>query len=95
MAFMVMCCPVLPGESACLECMAMGTIEEKPPIPALGAVAGVIGSLQAMEAVKYVLGAGDLLTGKLLTYDALRVQFRVIQLPGRAADCGVCGKLGA
>lgn len=33
---------------------------------------GVIGSLQAMEAVKYILGVGDLLTGYLLTYDALK-----------------------
>lgn len=36
----------------------------------IGAMGGVIGSLQAMEAIKYILGVGDLLTGSLLTYDA-------------------------
>ena len=54
-------------------------------------ICGVIGSLQAMEAVKYLLGTGELLTGKLLTYDALRAQFRTVRLPERVADCEVCG----
>ena len=55
----------------------------------IGAVAGVIGCLQAMEAVKYITGAGDLLTGRLLTYDALKMQFRTIRLP-RDSHCAVC-----
>ena len=38
----------------------------------MGAVAGTIGSLQAMEAVKYIIGEGDLLTGRMLVYDALK-----------------------
>lgn len=36
---------------------------------------GVIGSLQAMEAIKYIIGQGELLTGYLLTYDALKWNF--------------------
>ena len=51
---------------------------------------GVIGSLQAMEAVKYIIGKGDLLTGRLLTYDALTMTFRTIKLP-KNHDCPVCG----
>ena len=39
---------------------------------------GVIGSLQAMEAIKYILGVGELLTGYLLTYDALKMEFRKV-----------------
>lgn len=90
----------VPGKGPCYRCIfkdppPQGAVPSAKQAGILGAVCGVIGSLQAMEAVKYVLGAGDLLTGKFLTYDALRVQFRVIQLPGRAADCGVCGKLDA
>ena len=51
---------------------------------------GVIGSLQATEAIKYLLGMGELLTDSLLTYDALRMDFR--RLPaGRRADCALCG----
>ena len=56
----------------------------------LGVLAGVIGSLQATEAIKYLLGLGDLLTGTLLTYDALRMDFRKVGL-NRNPDCPLCG----
>lgn len=55
----------------------------------IGAMAGVIGCLQAMEAVKYITGAGELLTGYLLTYDALKNDFRKIKIP-RDKNCGIC-----
>lgn len=55
----------------------------------IGAMAGVIGCLQAMEAVKYITGAGELLTGYLLTYDALKNDFRKIKLP-LDEDCAIC-----
>ncbi len=58
----------------------------------LGAVAGVIGTLQAVEAVKYLLNTGDLLTGCLLTYDGLKAEFRKIKLPEKVNDCPVCIK---
>ena len=51
---------------------------------------GVIGSLQAMEAIKYIIGVGDLLTGYLLTYDALTMKFRKVKLP-RDPHCAICG----
>jgi molybdopterin/thiamine biosynthesis adenylyltransferase len=54
-------------------------------------MAGVIGCLQALEAVKFLTGAGELLTGKLLTYDALTNNFRTVKLPHRVPDCPVCG----
>ena len=57
----------------------------------IGAMGGVIGSLQAMEAIKYILGQGDLLTGYLLTYDALKMEFRKIKLP-TDKNCAVCGE---
>ncbi|MCC8097918.1 MAG: adenylyltransferase, partial [Eubacterium sp.] len=58
----------------------------------IGAMGGVIGSLQAMEAVKYILGKGDLLTGYLLTYNALTMEFRKVKLPKKVKDCPVCGE---
>ena len=52
---------------------------------------GVIGSLQAMEAIKYLIGVGDLLTGSLLTFDALTMEFHKIKLPKDTHKCLVCG----
>ena len=56
----------------------------------LGAVAGVIGTLQATEVLKVLLGLGESLSGQLLMYDALRAGFHKIKLP-RDPDCPTCG----
>ena len=56
----------------------------------LGVLPGIIGTIQATEAVKWILGIGEPLVGRFLVYDALRMQFRVIGLP-RDPDCPVCG----
>ena len=86
----------VPGEGPCYRCV----FKEPPPKDAvptckeagvIGAMAGVIGCLQAMEAVKFFTGAGELLTGKLLTYDALSNTFRTVKLPHNH-DCAVCGE---
>jgi molybdopterin/thiamine biosynthesis adenylyltransferase len=54
----------------------------------LGMVPGALGSIQAAEAVKFLTGKGKLLLGRLLTYDALDLIFREIELP--PACCDVC-----
>ncbi|OPZ20790.1 MAG: putative adenylyltransferase/sulfurtransferase MoeZ [candidate division BRC1 bacterium ADurb.BinA364] len=51
---------------------------------------GVIGALQAAECVKWILGQGDLLAGRLLLYDALKARFREIAV-ARDPRCPVCG----
>jgi molybdopterin/thiamine biosynthesis adenylyltransferase/rhodanese-related sulfurtransferase len=56
----------------------------------LGALCGVIGSLQALEAVKLIAGFGEPLVGRLLTYDALTQEFRTLRV-ARDPDCAVCG----
>ncbi|MDE7230113.1 MAG: molybdopterin-synthase adenylyltransferase MoeB [Oscillospiraceae bacterium] len=87
----------VPGKGPCYRCV----FKNPPPKDAvptckqagvIGAMGGVIGSLQAMEAVKYILGVGDLLAGYLLTYDALTMEFRKIKLPPALENCAVCGK---
>ncbi len=56
----------------------------------LGAVTGVMGSLQATETLKEVLGVGDGLAGRLLLWDALGARFHTVALP-RDPDCPACG----
>lgn len=86
----------VPGEGPCYRCV----FKNPPPKDAvptckqagvIGAMGGVIGSLQAMEAIKYIIGKGDLLTGNLLTYDALTMDFHKIRLPRNTCNCPVCG----
>lgn len=56
----------------------------------LGAVVGVIGTLQALEAIKILLNHEGVLSGKLLLFDAARTAFRTIKLRGKRDKCDVC-----
>jgi sulfur-carrier protein adenylyltransferase/sulfurtransferase len=56
----------------------------------LGVLPGVIGAIQATEAIKLILGAGEPLIGRFLVYDALRLRFRELRLP-KDPDCPICG----
>lgn len=57
----------------------------------LGVLPGIMGSLQAMEAIKLILGTGEPLVGRLLLYDALGGEFREVSV-SRRPDCPVCGE---
>jgi molybdopterin/thiamine biosynthesis adenylyltransferase len=86
----------LPGKGPCYRC-----VFQNPPPPdavptcqqagVLGVMGGVIGTIQAAEALKYLLGVGELLNGSLLTYDALKMSFRKIKIT-RNRECAVCGE---
>jgi len=87
---------VVPGESACYRC----SFREPPPpdaVPScaqagvLGAIAGMLGTIQATEALKYITGVGELLTNGLLTFDARTMTFRKINLL-RQKSCPLCGE---
>jgi len=85
---------VLPGESACLRCLfgaPAEAVDTDSPRGPLGVVPGVLGSIQAAEAIKALVGFGKLLTNRLLTFDALEMQFREIQTR-RNPSCPLCGK---
>jgi len=86
----------VPGQGPCYRCIFRtqpkdGTVPTGKQAGVLGMVCGVIGSLQAMEAVKYLTGVGELLTGRLLTCNMFTMNFRTVNLPKRTAECAVCG----
>lgn len=87
----------VPGRGPCYRCIFKNPPREESVTTCretgiIGAMCGVIGSLQAMEAIKYLTGAGELLTGKLLSYDALSMEFHTAKFPKRDSSCPVCGK---
>jgi molybdopterin/thiamine biosynthesis adenylyltransferase len=54
-------------------------------------MAGIIGSLQGLEALKFLLGIGELLTGRMLVFDGLRMKFREVRYEHSSEVCRVCG----
>jgi molybdopterin-synthase adenylyltransferase len=86
---------VLPGQTACYRCVFPGPPPANTTLSCgqagvLGVLPGVIGSLQATEAIKYLLGVGELLTDGLLTYNALTMSFRKVPTE-RNMECPLCG----
>ena len=86
---------IIPGEGPCYRCLfeeppSPGIIPSSQGVGLLGVVPGVIGILQATEALKLILGIGEILKGELLIYDALKSSFRKIKVP-KNPDCPVCG----
>ena len=85
-----------PNSGPCYRCLY-----PEPPPPGmspncqeggvLGVLAGIIGNLQVVEVLKLILGIGEPLVGKLLTYDALKTEFRNLNLR-KDASCPLCGE---
>ena len=87
----------VPGEGPCYRCV-FEEIPEKGSVPTcatvgvLGPVVGIIGCIQATEVLKYFLGIGELLTGKMLIMEARTMRFRVAKFSEKAPNCRVCGE---
>ena len=88
---------VLPGKSACYRC----AFPKPPPadvVPTcsqagvLGAIAGMLGTIQAAEALKFITDTGDLLTDTLLSFNAKTMSFRKVAL-NKQANCPLCGEI--
>ncbi len=82
-------------EGPCYRCL----YSEPPPpglVPScaeggvLGVLPGIIGSIQALETIKWIIGAGDLLIGRLILFDALKLRFRELKLR-KDPSCPICG----
>ncbi len=85
----------LPGASACYRCAfpngRHAIVANCATAGVLGVLPGVLGTLQATEALKLITGIGTPLAGRLLTYDALDMRFAEFRI-ARRHDCAVCGE---
>ena len=80
---------IQPPETPCLRCL----FPEAPPpevFPVVGATPGVIGTLQAVETIKYLAGVGTNLKGKFLIWDGLEMEFMTVAFR-KDPDCPACG----
>ncbi|NTV41828.1 MAG: HesA/MoeB/ThiF family protein [Syntrophobacteraceae bacterium] len=91
---------VVPGEGPCFRCLfddlpPPGAVKTTDEIGVLGVVPGILGAIQATEAIKCLARCGDLLVGRLLTFDAFTMTFREISLPTdkRCPACAVSRKI--
>lgn len=71
---------IAPPETACIRCIFPEPYANNTPIPVLGATAGIIGSMQAMEAIKYLTGSGELLKNQLYIIDGFTLESEKLQL---------------
>ncbi len=87
----------IPNSGPCLRCL----LSNVPPhdqnvycseAGVFGAVTGIIGSVQAAEAVKYLLDIGELLSGRILALDALSMDIRIVRMEKSDPHCRVCGE---
>ncbi|MCR4418970.1 MAG: HesA/MoeB/ThiF family protein [Clostridia bacterium] len=86
---------ILPGQSPCYRCLfpvppPAGAVAGAREAGVMGVAPGVIGVIQAAEALKLILGAGSPLAGRLLLFDALCMSFREVKIE-RNPDCPLCG----
>jgi len=80
---------ILPRETACLRCLYRGPVPQEK-FPVIGVTPAVIGSIQATEVIKYLVGMGRLLTNRLLIYDGLQASFSEFTI-NRNPHCDHCG----
>ncbi|MDD4803357.1 MAG: molybdopterin-synthase adenylyltransferase MoeB [Syntrophomonas sp.] len=89
---------VLPGQGPCYRCVL-----PEPPKPryknpselgVIGTASGIIGTIEAMETIKLLLGVGENLAGRLLVFDGLGMYFQEIKVE-RKSTCPVCGNITA
>ena len=86
---------IVPKQSACYRCVfktppPAGLVASCQEAGVIGVLAGIIGTIQATEALKLILGIGHPLTNRFLDFDARKTQFREIKVK-RNPDCALCG----
>jgi len=85
---------IIPGKTACLECVYHGATTPGGKFPVIGVTPAIIGCIQAAEVIKYIVGIGELLTNRLLMYDGLNLKFTELKVK-KDPNCERCGRLGS
>jgi len=80
---------ILPGKTACLRCI-FPCAPPQEVFPVVGATPGIIGTIQATEVIKYLLGTGDLLANRLLIWDGMAMHAEELRVEQNPA-CPFCG----
>lgn len=83
---------VIPGESPCLACLFPNPSAKEMSFPIVGTTAGVIGSIQANEAIRILTGYGPTMAGKLLLWDGRSSSLDEIAIE-KDENCPVCSKI--
>ena len=83
---------IIPGKTACLECVYHGATTPEEKFPVIGVAPAIIGCIQATEVIKYIVGIGELLTNRLLIYDGLNLKFAEFKVK-KDPNCEHCGHL--
>lgn len=82
---------VMPGEGPCLRCLIPSPPPSYDNIPVMGPVPGVIGCLEALEAIKLITKIGKPFTNRILIFDGLSLEFTSIPV-ARSPNCPVCSR---
>ncbi len=85
---------IIPGKTACLNCLYHGAVTPKTKFPVIGVTPAVIGCIQATEVIKYILGLDNLLTNRLLIYNALEMKFTEFKVKNDP-NCEHCSRLAS
>jgi adenylyltransferase/sulfurtransferase len=84
---------IIPGQTACLRCLYRGVVPREK-FPVIGVTPAVIGCIQATEVIKYIVGIGELLTNRLLTFDGLHMRFTEFKVK-KDPSCEHCSHLAS
>ncbi|MGB9797758.1 MAG: HesA/MoeB/ThiF family protein [bacterium] len=83
---------ILPGKTPCLSCLYPQPPIEVRPFPVVGVAPGILGCMEALEAIKLILGLGNPLLGRMLRFDGETMQVQIFPIR-RRDNCPVCGNL--
>lgn len=84
---------IIPGQTPCLNCLFVGrkVVDRESAIPVIAFTPGIIGLIEATEAVKLLIQSGELLTNKLLLVDLYTMEFKTVNI-SRNPKCPVCSR---
>lgn len=85
---------IVPGQTPCLNCLFVGrkVVDRESAIPVIAFTPGIIGLIEATEAVKLLIQSGELLTNKLLLVDLYTMEFKTVNI-SRNPKCPVCSRV--